>query len=416
MVFTTQQALDITTANAKVSADGTINTHSDVNALTPQTGDVLAWNGTVWTSMTIGDSITEQQALDIIAANAKVSADGPINTHSDVHTENNLTGQVLMWDGTNWVNTTKTFITEQQALDITANNAKVSADLSINTHSDVTIYLPAKNDILQWSGTQWVNSPFKAFGTGALTNTNTPACAAMQIAPLTPLYGSHGPGSLNDASRVEANNWNGTPFNPCGLTNEQLYNTIVKGNWVLGLEAEYNKLPPYQNHLLPTEEEQLNWMIRCINHIRKLYGNPNPVKVSQRLTNEALWRIEKAWCPNFAPNNITDWYFIPTNGQQNDYPSTLNEWPNRQSKKGVNNYQWRYELGGWAISQDQPYWWHIRSLLWSILVHQQNKSLFSGFYGMDEIGIAMCTVPPGFDFAGALAYSFSFAGTQRSYC
>jgi len=416
MVFTTQQALDITTANAKVSADGTINTHSDVNALTPQTGDVLAWNGTVWTSMTIGDSITEQQALDIIAANAKVSADGPINTHSDVETVNNIIGQVLMWDGTNWVNTTKTFITEQQALDITANNAKVSADLTINTHSDVTIHLPAKNDILQWSGTQWVNSPFKAFGLGALTNTNTPACAAMQIAPLTPLYGSHGPGSYTDANRVLANNWNGVPFNPCGLTNEQLYDTIVKGAFVLGLEAEYNRLPPYQDHLLPTEEEQLNWMVRCINHIRKLYGNPNPVKVSQRLTNEALWRIEKAWCPNFAPNNITDGYFIPTNEQQNDYPSTLNEWPNQQSKKGVSHYQWRYELAAWAINQAEPYWWHLRSLLWSILKHQQNKTLFQGFYGMDEIGIAMCTVPPGFEFAGALAYSFSFAGTQRSYC
>ena len=417
MVFTTQQANDILAANAKVSADGTINTHSDVNALTPNIGDVLAWDGTNWTSLTIGDSITQQQADNIVAANAKVSADGTINTHSDVQTSDNLTGQVLMWDGTNWVNTTRLLITQQQANDILANNAKVSADGSINTHSDVTIILPAKGDILQWSGSQWVNSPFPSYGGGSLIVTTTPACSPMTVVPGTPLFGSHGPGSnTTDTNRILANAWNGIPFNPCGLTDAQRFDTIVKGPYILGLEQEYNKLPPYQNPLLPTLTEQMNWTIRCINHIRKLYGNPNPVKVSQRLTNEALWRIERAWCSVFSPNSITDWYYIPDTNAQANYPSTLNEWPTPSLRKGVNNYQWRYELGGWGSSATTPFWTHMTDLLWSILKHQQNKSIFQGFYGMDEIGIAICTVPVGFANAGAIAYSFSFAGVQLSYC
>lgn len=422
MVFTTQQANDILAANAKVSADGSINTHNDVNALNPNPGDVLAWDGTNWTSLTIGDSITQQQANDIIAANAKVSADGSINTHTDVQTSGNVTGQVLMWDGTNWVNTTRLFITQQQADDIIANNAKVSADGSINTHSDVMITLPTKNDILQWNGSQWVNSPFQTFGPGFLTLTLTPACSPMTLIPsLNPDFGSHGPGSnTTDPNRILANAWNGIPFNPCGMSSSTLYNTIVKGAYILGLEAEYNKLPPYADTNTPTFQEHMNWTIRVFNHIRKLLGNPNPVIVSQRLCNEALWRLEKAWCSTYTPNNIYSWNFLPTTQQQLNYPPTLNEWPTPQTPKNSGSnlvHYFRYEIAHATLSPTIPWWTQMSQILWNILQGHQSDDLISDIFGRPEIGIAICTVPSGFtNTAGDIAYSLVSFGTKRSYC
>ena len=48
--ITTQQSNDISTNTAKVSADGSINTHSDVDTSTtaPQTGDYFVWDGSNW--------------------------------------------------------------------------------------------------------------------------------------------------------------------------------------------------------------------------------------------------------------------------------------------------------------------------------------------------------------------------------
>lgn len=44
------------------------------------------------------------------------------------------------------------------------NTAKVSADGSINTHSDVQYSAPSLNQVLGWSGTEWVNQTLPAVG------------------------------------------------------------------------------------------------------------------------------------------------------------------------------------------------------------------------------------------------------------
>jgi hypothetical protein len=49
--------------------------------------------------------ISPQQIADISTNNAKVSADGSINTHNNVHVNYPAVGDVLSWDGTNWTNT-----------------------------------------------------------------------------------------------------------------------------------------------------------------------------------------------------------------------------------------------------------------------------------------------------------------------
>jgi hypothetical protein len=197
MVFTTQNLQDIAANTAKVSADGTINTHYDIDITEPAigeilvfdgaawrnqshpvadgsinthndvdyglavTGEVLTWDGNKWTNLPSGESgtgITPAQASAIVANTAKVSADGSINTHSDVQVSP-LSGDLLAYDGTNWINIPAiTGITPGQASAIIANTAKVSADGSINTHSDVQVS-PLPGDLLAYDGTNWINIP-----------------------------------------------------------------------------------------------------------------------------------------------------------------------------------------------------------------------------------------------------------------
>jgi hypothetical protein len=107
MVFTTEQAAAIALNSLKVSADGSINTHNDVETVSPAIGDLLAWDGVNWVNVPATVGITPSQASDIINNNTKVSADGTIATHSDVGITSPVIGDLMEWDGTNWVNKSK---------------------------------------------------------------------------------------------------------------------------------------------------------------------------------------------------------------------------------------------------------------------------------------------------------------------
>ena len=157
-----QYLVNIDINNLKVSADGPINSLSDVETTSPTIGDLLSWNGTNWVNIAI-TGISNQQATNITSANLKVSADGPVSSHSDVETTSPTIGDLLSWNGTNWVNITAiTGISNQQATDILSNNLKVSASGPISSHSDVQVINPRVNDLLSWNGTNWVTQYFNS--------------------------------------------------------------------------------------------------------------------------------------------------------------------------------------------------------------------------------------------------------------
>ncbi len=91
---------------APVSASGSIDTHSDVDVstTTPLNGQVLGWNGTKW--IPANDENTTYTAGTGLALTGTVfSLNSGINnlTDVDVSTNSPASGQVLSWDGTNWV-------------------------------------------------------------------------------------------------------------------------------------------------------------------------------------------------------------------------------------------------------------------------------------------------------------------------
>jgi len=163
MVFTAQQATDIATANAKISADGSVNTHNDVNTQAPEIGQVLGYDGTNWVNIPLNIGISAQQVADIISSNAKVSADGSIDTHNDVMITEPVIGDILVWNETSWINIpAEVGITPEQAVAIIEANAKISASQTLNTHNDVGYEAggpPEVGDVLAWSANDevWSN-------------------------------------------------------------------------------------------------------------------------------------------------------------------------------------------------------------------------------------------------------------------
>ncbi len=193
---------DVAANTEKVSADASINTHSDVDTTSsiPTEGQALAWDGSNWVPTDVAtldsegninlttDEVAEgdtnlyytEDRVDsnssVVANTAKISADGSINTHSDVDTTTTtpVSGYILTWDGSNWVptlnstdnideGTTNLYYTEDRVSansNVTANTAKVSANGSIDTHSDVdtTTTTPTSDQVLMWDGNNWVPS------------------------------------------------------------------------------------------------------------------------------------------------------------------------------------------------------------------------------------------------------------------
>jgi len=93
--------------NAKVS---NVDTDLSLGPISATSMDVNSSDGTNVTltaaDATFSGVMTAAKFNEVVANNAKVSADGSIDTHSDVDTSTTapVTGDVLVWDGTDWIN------------------------------------------------------------------------------------------------------------------------------------------------------------------------------------------------------------------------------------------------------------------------------------------------------------------------
>jgi hypothetical protein len=104
------------------SALATIDQIGDVAVSDPAPGQVLKFNGTQWINDSDNDTI-----ITSLASIPGTDIDNPLN------------GQVLRFDGINWT------------------NGSVIGDLSINDLSNVVLNSPSSGQVLKFNGTQWVN-------------------------------------------------------------------------------------------------------------------------------------------------------------------------------------------------------------------------------------------------------------------
>jgi hypothetical protein len=160
LTISPQQAADILTNKDKISADGSVNTHNDVNYTSPSLGEILIYDGLNWVNgPLLSGGVSPQQAADILTNKDKISADGSVNTHNDVNYISPSLGEILTFDGLNWVNgpLLPGGVQPQQASDILSNKGKIDANNSINTHIDVEVTNPIIGNILSWNGINWSN-------------------------------------------------------------------------------------------------------------------------------------------------------------------------------------------------------------------------------------------------------------------
>lgn len=467
MVFTAQQALEIERNTAKVSADGSINTHSDVDVVSPSVGDIMSYDGVNWTNTPLVTGADAQQSADIAANSAKVSADGPVSSHSDVNIVSPSIGETLTWNGANWVNSAPVVgVTSQQAADIELSNATVSASGSISVHADVEIVNLQTDQVLQWNGEKWVNvdSP-TAVAPATYTESNyfpsplpsglmtkfsyTPAVpSVINIGGGPSSSGSAGYGTtgFNQALRNTAlQNPNGsipgkTPCNAVPFSRDlenhlfvraTVNNEYMENHYIAmhGLEQVYNAVNPFPSENVVTITQLMNWNVQVINHFRRICGNPIPIIMDERLNFEALWSVEKANTSYYPPQPTTvaeyNATFIPSLAEQasiygiaSPTMTTSNNFNfHIHAKRGLNKLG--INQGNVMIASDCPFYMHMVEILrgWStdfLFYGDMNPDhpLLVAFLTRTHVGMCIHAEPPNTEYF----YRFTFSGPILNRC
>lgn len=152
---TTQGGVASDTNTGGVGGSTTLAGLSDVSLTTLSSGQVLKWNGSQW----VNDS-------DLNSGIGSVS----LNDVLDVVITAPASSQVLSYNGTNWVNGPITLsldnLSNVSAIapspgDLLIYNgvewASAPLSLSLDSLNDATVTSPLIGDVVKWSGTAWVN-------------------------------------------------------------------------------------------------------------------------------------------------------------------------------------------------------------------------------------------------------------------
>lgn len=202
---------DVTANTAKVSAGGPVSTHSDV-AVGATTDQILRRSGGgVWTPQDLTAQITQfddsgvaftaaevQTALDeldaIVALNTvKVSADGSVSTHSDVSLSGISSGQHLEWDGSkfvpgdgSYIKVSSTPVTDNRVVRFDGTTGKLAQQSPVGISDTGTIHIAGASPELTAAGSLLVqptgNLTLRAGGTGKWLHAD--GTTALEITPI----------------------------------------------------------------------------------------------------------------------------------------------------------------------------------------------------------------------------------------
>ena len=127
-----------------------------INQLTPRTP-------TLTDLILVGDPATGYSykatlsaMVNFVGGNIQFSSLGGISLTSPTN------GQVLTFNGTNWVNQTPAAVPVSSVFGRTGAVVATEGDYSLDQLSDVTLSSPTTNQVLQYNGTAWVNATFVA--------------------------------------------------------------------------------------------------------------------------------------------------------------------------------------------------------------------------------------------------------------
>lgn len=182
---------------------------SDVSAATPQTNQVLQWNGTSWVAATPAAGST-------VSTTAALSGDGSAASPLNIAQQGATSGQVLQWSGTNWSPATLTGgAGDNWGTQFALTNVTLSGNGTNASPLGIAQQGALNGESLIWNGSLWTPGRPTVSVDGTLAGAGT---------PLSPIrIGQQG------AATGDVLKWNGTTWLP-GAPLTLPYNQTVSLN------------------------------------------------------------------------------------------------------------------------------------------------------------------------------------------
>ena len=137
----------------------------NVSTQVPSNGQILKYNGTQWAPGNDQNTTYSQGTGILITGNTISNTVTGLNNLSDVNTTGAASGEVLKFNGTNWVPATDNTSSSSGGVNVTP---RLSGDGTSGSPLDIAQQGAANGDLLQWNGTSW--SPASAGSIGGFWN------------------------------------------------------------------------------------------------------------------------------------------------------------------------------------------------------------------------------------------------------
>jgi hypothetical protein len=218
----------VVNVSATLTGNGTVTSPLALSQLGASSGQVLTWNGTNWAPTTpVGDNWGSQSAAVAVNITGNGTAASPLKLAQQGATS----GQFLQWNGTDWVPVTASVGGDNWG----TQSAVVSSNLAGNGTTTSPLKIAQQGatsgQILQWNGTDWVPATTTTGGDNWGTQTasvnttmagNGTAANPIRIAQ-------------QGATTGQFLQWNGTTWVPVSLTGDNWgTQTVVTNSTMLG--------------------------------------------------------------------------------------------------------------------------------------------------------------------------------------
>jgi hypothetical protein len=177
----------LTTGIVPTAQMGSLTNHIDVSVTNLSNGNVLAYNGTVWTNGPIifpndGSGLSNLNASALATGIVPTAQMGSLTNHTDVLVSGLASGHVLTYNGAFWTNGAIGLpnngggLTNLNASALTTGVVPAAQVGSLTNHSDVLATNLVAGNILTYNGTFWTNGAINIPNNGSgLTNLNASA-------------------------------------------------------------------------------------------------------------------------------------------------------------------------------------------------------------------------------------------------
>ncbi len=163
-------------------------TGTKLNQMGAQNGQFLRWNGTIWGAADVPAGSGDNWGTQTVAVGATLSGNGTAANPLNLAQQGATTGQVLRWNGTNWLPGTVTGGggADNWGSQVVATNQTLSGDGTAGNPLKIATQSASAGQVLKFNGTNWVPAA-DLTGSGG-SNNNYAAGAGISITGTAPNF------------------------------------------------------------------------------------------------------------------------------------------------------------------------------------------------------------------------------------